>query len=153
MNPLAAVINPFIAEVGSPPIPEARGWLERYAGAFGPPIDLSQAVPGHPPHPDLLRRMAEVAGSPDGSRYGPIRGDESLRQAYAAEVARLYGARITPADVAITAEEQRPMLGLEGSKATVGVAGLQRRGGVEPFEPLECLTEQIRRGEAIGWVG
>jgi aspartate/methionine/tyrosine aminotransferase len=103
MSSFAAVINPLVAEVGSPPIPEARGWMQRYNGAFGPLIDLSQAVPGHPPHPDLLRRMAEVAGAPDGSRYGPIHGDESLRRAYAVEIARLYGARITPEDVAITA--------------------------------------------------
>jgi aspartate/methionine/tyrosine aminotransferase len=103
VSPLSAVINPLVAEIGSPPIPEARGWTQRYGGAFGPLIDLSQAVPGHPPHPDLLRRMAEVAGAPEGSRYGPIRGDDVLRRAYAAEVAQLYGAQITPDDVAITA--------------------------------------------------
>jgi aspartate/methionine/tyrosine aminotransferase len=96
-------INPLVAGVGAPPIPEARGWIERYDGRFGPAIDLSQAVPGHPPHPDLLRRMAEMAGSAAGARYGAIEGDDDLRGAYAADVARLYGARIEAADVAITA--------------------------------------------------
>ena len=40
-------INPLVADVGSPPIPEAQGWTTRYDGAFGPLINLSQAVPGN----------------------------------------------------------------------------------------------------------
>jgi aspartate/methionine/tyrosine aminotransferase len=100
---LEPALNPLVADIGSPPIPEAQGWIRRYDGAHGPPINLSQAVPGSAPHPDFLRRLGETAASADGARYGPIGGDEDLREAYAAELCRLYGGRIDPADIAITA--------------------------------------------------
>jgi aspartate/methionine/tyrosine aminotransferase len=100
---LTATINPLVADVGSPPIPEAQAWRLRYDGSHGPLIDLSQAAPGAAPHPDLLERLAERAGSAEAARYGPIAGDEDLRGAYAADLSRLYGGRIESADVAITA--------------------------------------------------
>jgi aspartate/methionine/tyrosine aminotransferase len=96
-------INPRFADVGSPPIPEAQGWLRRYDGAHGPVIDLSQAAPGYPPPPEFLERLAAAAGSPDAARYGPIAGDLALREAYAAHVSDLYGAAVDPCEVAITA--------------------------------------------------
>ena len=100
---LANPINPLVADVGSPPIPEAQSWTGRYDGSFGPLINLSQAVPGNAPHEKLLERMAAAAGSAAGAQYGPINGDPELRQAYAAELSRLYEGRIEPADTAITA--------------------------------------------------
>ncbi|HEY8382426.1 MAG TPA: aminotransferase [Microvirga sp.] len=96
-------INPLVADVGSPPIPEAQGWTRRYDGARGPLIDLSQAVPGAPPHPDLLTRLAESAGSAAGAKYGPIAGDGALRETYAADLSRTYGGSVEHADVAVTA--------------------------------------------------
>ncbi|QRM27195.1 aminotransferase [Microvirga sp. VF16] len=100
---LANPINPLVADVGSPPIPEAQSWTRRYDGSFGPLINLSQAVPGNAPHAELLERMASVAGVASGSQYGPINGDAELRQAYAADLSRLYEGRIAPEDTAITA--------------------------------------------------
>jgi aspartate/methionine/tyrosine aminotransferase len=100
---LANSINPLVADVGSPPIPEAQSWIKRYDGSFGPLINLSQAVPGNAPHASLLERMAAAAGSAAGSQYGPINGDAPLRQAYAADISRLYEGRIAPDDTAITA--------------------------------------------------
>ncbi|HLM39053.1 MAG TPA: aminotransferase [Microvirga sp.] len=97
------LINPLVADVGSPPIPEAQSWTARYDGSFGPLINLSQAVPGNAPHAGLLERMAASAGSAAGAQYGPISGDAGLRQAYAAEMSRLYEGRIEPADTAVTA--------------------------------------------------
>jgi aspartate/methionine/tyrosine aminotransferase len=96
-------INPRVAEVGSPPIPEAQGWLGRYGGARGPAIDLSQAAPGYPPPPELLRRLGEAAASADATRYAPIAGDAPLRDAYARHVSELYGASVERGEVAITA--------------------------------------------------
>jgi aspartate/methionine/tyrosine aminotransferase len=96
-------INPLVADVGSPPIPEAQSWTARYDGSFGPLINLSQAVPGNAPHAGLLERMAASAGSAAGAQYGPISGDAGLRQAYAAEMSRLYEGRIEAADTAVTA--------------------------------------------------
>lgn len=97
------LINPLVAGTASPPIPEAQGWLARYDGAQGRPINLSQAVPGTPPHPDLQAWLAEAAADPASAGYGPITGDLALREAYAAEVARVYGGVVTPANIAITA--------------------------------------------------
>ena len=96
-------INPHLRDVGSPPIPEAQGWLKRYDGAHGPVIDLSQAAPGYPPPPELLARLGAAAGSADATRYGPIAGDAALREAYAAHASELYGAAVEPGEVAITA--------------------------------------------------
>jgi aspartate/methionine/tyrosine aminotransferase len=96
-------INPLVADVGSPPIPEAQAWTRRYDGSHGPLINLSQAVPGNPPHAELLQRMAAIAGTAAGSQYGPINGDAPLKEAYAAELSRLYEGRIAPEDTAITA--------------------------------------------------
>jgi aspartate/methionine/tyrosine aminotransferase len=99
----SSAINPLVADVGSPPIPEAQAWTRRYDGALGPLINLSQAVPGTPPHPDFLARLAEAAGSPGAAQYGTISGDADLRAAYSDDLSGLYGGRIAPGDVAVTA--------------------------------------------------
>jgi aspartate/methionine/tyrosine aminotransferase len=96
-------INPLVADVGSPPIPEAQSWVSRYDGAYGPLINLSQAVPGNPPHPDFLRKLSDTAGSAAGAQYGAINGDAGLREAYAAEMSRIYEGSIHAADTSITA--------------------------------------------------
>ncbi|MBZ6076873.1 aminotransferase [Microvirga puerhi] len=96
-------INPLVADVGSPPIPEAQAWTKRYDGARGPLINLSQAVPGNAPHQGLLERLAATAGSAAGAQYGPINGDEGLREAYAAELSQVYEGKIAAADTAVTA--------------------------------------------------
>jgi aspartate/methionine/tyrosine aminotransferase len=92
-----------IAATDAPPIPAARAWAARYAGAAGPAIDLTQAVPGYPPHPALLDRLAAAAGSLAAAGYGPILGDAPLRDALAADLAATYRAAIGAEDVAITA--------------------------------------------------
>jgi aspartate/methionine/tyrosine aminotransferase len=96
-------LNPLVVDTGTPPIPAARAWMTHYDGAFGAPIDLSQAAPGSAPPDSLLERLAAAAGRPDVARYGPILGDEALRESYAAEVARLYGGEVGADDIAVTA--------------------------------------------------
>lgn len=96
-------INPLVADVGSPPIPEAQSWVQRYDGGFGPLMNLSQAVPGNPPHESFLERLSAAAGLSGSAQYGPINGDAALRSAYASEMAQLYGGRIEPQDTAMTA--------------------------------------------------
>ncbi len=96
-------VNPLVRDTGSPPIPEAQTWLRNYRGGRGPAIDLSQAVPGYPAHPEMLERLARAAGSTAAASYGPIMGDPELREAYAAHVSALYGATVKPSEVAITA--------------------------------------------------
>jgi len=82
--------NPLVRDTGSPPIPEAQGWAKRYNGSHGPLIDLSQAVPGYPPHPDLLKHLADAAGTTAAAKYGDIYGDQSLRDVLATELTSLY---------------------------------------------------------------
>lgn len=96
-------LSPLIRATDAPPIPTARAWAARYDGAAGPAIDLTQAVPGYPPHPDLLAKLAEAAGSRAAAGYGPIDGDPALREALAADMAAAYAAPIGAADIAITA--------------------------------------------------
>jgi aspartate/methionine/tyrosine aminotransferase len=95
-------VNPLLTDTATPPIPEARGWGRAYAGSAGPLIDLSQAVPADPPPPALLAWLAEAAGSAEAARYGAIEGDTALREAYAAEVSRIYRAAIPAANTVIT---------------------------------------------------
>ncbi len=66
-------------------------------------IDLTQAVPGYPPHPELLERLGRAAADRASAGYGAIDGDMPLREALADELARFYGASFSAADVAITA--------------------------------------------------
>jgi aspartate/methionine/tyrosine aminotransferase len=96
-------LNPLISSLSLPPVPAVQGWAKEYRGAHGAPIDLSQAVPGYPPHPDMLRFLAEAAGSLDCAGYGPIEGDTALRDAYAHDVSRSYGSPVAGANVHITA--------------------------------------------------
>jgi len=92
-----------IRGTSAPPIPAARAWAARYAGQAGPALDLTQAVPGYPPPPELLAKLGEAAASPACAGYGPIAGDTALRDALADDMARFYGAPIQGGDVAITA--------------------------------------------------
>jgi aspartate/methionine/tyrosine aminotransferase len=97
------ILSPRLRATAAPPIPAARAWAARYDGRAGPALDLTQAVPGYPPPPELLARLGAAAGSAAFAGYGPIAGDDSLRAALAADVASRYAAPIAPAEVAITA--------------------------------------------------
>ena len=92
-----------IRATAEPPIPAARAWAARYDGRRGPALDLTQAVPGYPPHPELLARLGAAAADPACASYGPITGDMALREAVAAETQRIHGGGTTAGHVAITA--------------------------------------------------
>lgn len=89
-----------VRSVAAPRIPAARAWAARYDGRAGPPIDVTQAVPGYPAHPELVARLG-VAAAVTG--YGDIAGDMGLRRALAGDVSGFYGAGVAAEDVAITA--------------------------------------------------
>jgi aspartate/methionine/tyrosine aminotransferase len=99
----AAKSNSLVARLSAPPIPSVVAWGRDYRGLRGPLIDLSQAVPGYPAHPEMLRLLGEAAGQQAMTGYGPIEGEPLLRQAYAAHVAELYGANISADNIHITA--------------------------------------------------
>ena len=90
-------MNPLVEDTGSPPIPAVQGWGREYQGGQGPLIDLCQAVPGYPPHPELLARLGRAAADPLCAKYGFIPGNTALREAYAAETG------VAPGRVVITA--------------------------------------------------
>jgi aspartate/methionine/tyrosine aminotransferase len=94
--------NPLIARLSPPPVPSVLAWAKAYDGARGPLIDLSQAVPGYPPHPDMLKWLGESAASPAFTGYGAIEGEHVLRSAYAMHVSSLYNASISARNIHIT---------------------------------------------------
>ncbi|MBB3289481.1 MULTISPECIES: aminotransferase [unclassified Rhizobium] len=99
----AAKFNSFVSRLSPPPIPSVVAWGREYKGLKGPLIDLSQAVPGYPAHPEMLRLLGETAAQQAMTGYGPIEGEPLLRQIYAAHVAELYGADISADNIHITA--------------------------------------------------
>lgn len=101
--PAAPHLNPWVTAIEPPPIPAAHGWAARYDGAQGALLDLCQAVPGYPPHPSILERLASAAADPASAKYGLINGDLPLREAYAAQVSTAYGGAVDADQVAITA--------------------------------------------------
>jgi aspartate/methionine/tyrosine aminotransferase len=94
--------NPLVVDTATPPIPEARAWLERYDGRHGPILNLSQAAPGSPPPPEVLAALGRAASDPATALYGPILGDAALREVYAAHTSELYNASINADEIAIT---------------------------------------------------
>jgi aspartate/methionine/tyrosine aminotransferase len=95
--------NPLVERLAAPPIPSVFAWGDAYDGRSGPMIDLSQAVPGYPPHPEMLRLLGEAAASRSYTGYGPIEGESVLRDAYAGHLTETYGSALSSANVHVTA--------------------------------------------------
>ncbi|UDF32449.1 UNVERIFIED_ORG: aminotransferase (plasmid) [Roseateles sp. XES5] len=95
--------NPLVETLAPPPIPSVFAWGDAYDGRSGPMIDLSQAVPGYPPHPEMLRLLGEYAASRAYTGYGPIEGEDCLRTAYAEHMTGTYGAPLSAGNVHVTA--------------------------------------------------
>lgn len=97
--------NPAVQTTFSPPIPEARRWLD---GMTFPPdrplLNVSQAAPSDPPPEALRQIIAEAAlNDPGAHLYGAVLGDDALRTELAATWSRNYGGRVAADQVAITA--------------------------------------------------
>lgn len=101
--PAPLAFNPWVEQLAPPPIPAVQASLKSYDGDAGPVVDLSQAVPGYAPHPDLLRWLGETAGRADLCGYGQIQGESVLLNAFAADLNLAYQADVAPEDVQITA--------------------------------------------------
>lgn len=98
----SARFNPLVETLAAPPIPEVQAWKRDYDGSLGPLIDLSQAVPGYPPHPDMLNWLGEAASSVSMAGYGDIEGEPDLRAAYALWVSEIYAAEVSAANIHVT---------------------------------------------------
>lgn len=99
-NPMQ--LNPHLIDTGTPPIPEAQAWLAAWQGPAADRIDLSQAVPGYPPHETMLQALSTAAGTRAAASYGSIYGDTALRDAYGAHLSQVYGAPVKPGETMIT---------------------------------------------------
>lgn len=97
-----APFNPLVRTLSSPPIPLVQQWADRYDGSFGRVLDLSQAVPGYPPHTQMLNWLGEAASDANFAGYGNIAGEPELRAAYATHVTDLYQGPLTSENVHIT---------------------------------------------------
>jgi len=100
---MSALANPLVSRLSPPPIPSVLAWAREYKGGKGPLVDLSQAVPGYPAHPEMLRLLGEAASSTKTTGYGPIEGEGVLRDAYARHMSDVYGASVAAANIHITA--------------------------------------------------
>lgn len=94
--------NPLVSNLSAPPVPSVLAWASAYDGSRGPKIDLSQAVPGYPAHPEALAQLAAAAGSTAYTGYGEIEGERSLRAVYAEHVSSVYGASVSAGNIHIT---------------------------------------------------
>ena len=88
----------------SPPVMEARRWLEGVDHpADRPLLNVSQAAPVDPPPSPMLAAMAEIVlNDPNAHLYGPVLGLPDLRSEVAAQFSAAYDGQITAENVAIT---------------------------------------------------
>lgn len=98
------LLNPNLAKTLSPPVMEARRWLEGKSFAPDQPlINVSQAAPVDPPPESLREAMADaVLRLPETHLYGPVLGLPALRDELAYNINRHYGAEVSSQNVAIT---------------------------------------------------
>jgi aspartate/methionine/tyrosine aminotransferase len=114
--------NPHIDKLSPPPVPSVFAWSEAYDGSRGARINLSQAVPGYPAHPQMLAWLAEAAGTQAYTSYGPIEGDQTLREIYAAHVSDIYRASISAGNTHMTAGANQAFMCLAMAVAAAGDA-------------------------------
>ncbi|MEQ6248261.1 aminotransferase [Sulfitobacter sp. HNIBRBA3233] len=96
--------TPRTATTFAPPVMEARRWLDGVTfRADRPLINVSQAAPVDPPHPQMRAAMsAAVLEDDDIHLYGPVLGLPALRQTLAQRTTAIYGGAVAPDQVAIT---------------------------------------------------
>lgn len=94
--------NPLVEKLSPPPVPSVFAWGRAYDGSKGPLIDLSQAVPGYPAHPEMLKLLGETASSTAFTGYGPIEGEAELRRVYAEHASEVYGASLGTDNIHVT---------------------------------------------------
>ncbi|MDT8326593.1 MAG: aminotransferase [Roseovarius sp.] len=95
---------PRTARTFSPPVMEARRWLDGVTfPEHRPLINVSQAAPVEAPPEALRRVVAEAAlNRPDAHLYGPVLGLPELREEVAAQWSTAYGGVVEANNVAIT---------------------------------------------------
>ncbi|MEO0357600.1 MAG: aminotransferase, partial [Pseudomonadota bacterium] len=86
----------------SPPVMEARRWLDGKDFSSKPLLNVSQAAPVKAPPEPLLNAMVAALAEPDTHLYGPVLGLPALRTEVATQFSASYDGTITPDHVGIT---------------------------------------------------
>ncbi|NHQ73012.1 aminotransferase [Roseovarius gahaiensis] len=96
--------TPRTARTFSPPVMEARRWLDGVDFPIDRPlINVSQAAPVDPPPEPLRQIIADAALSdPQAHLYGPVLGRPDLREEVAHQWSSTYGGALAAQNVAIT---------------------------------------------------
>ncbi len=157
-------INPLLEDVPESPISEAYSWVgQRVLGDDTDLVDVSQAVPGYPPPPELRERLAELTADPLTYRYTDQMGLPELREATARDISRSYESVVHPEQVAITAGCNQAFCLTVAALARAGdeiVVPLPyyfnhdmwlRANGIRPayLDPSEGLEPDPERAEAL----
>ncbi|MCY4543580.1 MAG: aminotransferase [Rhodobacteraceae bacterium] len=97
-------MNPHMLQTIAPPIVEAQRWLERPTRDLSRPLlNLSQAAPVGLPALSLRKHIAEFLMKETAAHaYGPVLGNQDLREAIAELWTELYGGDIAASQVALT---------------------------------------------------
>jgi len=112
---------PTIAATFSPPVMEARRWLDGVTmPADRPLLNLSQAAPVAPPPPALRAALAAAVAEDDSHMYGPVLGLPALRTEIATRWSRDYRGDIRATDVAITSGCNQAFTAVMSTIATAG---------------------------------
>ena len=117
-----AEFNPLVHRLSPPPIPSVLAWSRAYDGSRGERINLSQAVPGYPTHPDMLKWLGEMAAQQQFTGYGDIEGERALREIYAAHASDVYRTRLSPANIHVTSGGNQAFMCLIMAVANAGEA-------------------------------
>ena len=97
-------INPNIVNAIDPPIDEANSWLAgRKFTDEKPLLNLAQAVPSYAPSKDLTNFMAERVQLFETAQYGPVSGNDNLKDALANHMTGIYGGSIYNDNILISA--------------------------------------------------
>ena len=96
--------QPRTATTFSPPVMEARRWLDGVIHpADRPLLNVSQAAPVDPPPVQMRQAMADmIINDPQTHLYGPVLGLPELRAEVAAQWTNGYGGQVSADQVAIT---------------------------------------------------
>ena len=101
---MVSPLNPRMAATFLPPVMEARRWLEGVEfPADRPLLNVSQAAPVAPPPLALRQAIADAALNMDEAHlYGPVLGNDNLRDEIALRWSQSYKTTIQRDQVAIT---------------------------------------------------
>lgn len=86
----------------SPPVMEARRWLDGRDFSDRPLLNVSQAAPVEGPPAPLIEAMAAALQEPDTHLYGPVLGLDALRAEVAKQWSASYGGALCADQVGIT---------------------------------------------------